>query len=126
MLRVQCSPALLRLTNQLAVTEDVAAPADQVSALVENWMRSCTLQGSLSTKPAHGGKQRKSITAALPSPTAASALAQTDRARAADSASAGSAGDQQHLVLAMPLCLDLVLSNCSTPKLKTAAVTVIK
>lgn len=103
----------------------IAQDETEVDALVMRWMLSSQLQSALPTPRAAavtassaGAQPRKSISLTLPSTAAVAG----DAVGTASETAAGSG----HLVLVIPLCLELILHASVAAHLKATAATVVR
>jgi hypothetical protein len=121
LLRVRSTKAMVRSFNDGSVVSGLPEEASkEVEALLSKWMHSSTLHSAEAGPTASApSKPQKSASVKLSSPTAPSA-AQANHGFPDQEA------DHQHLVLVMPLCLDLVLSPCCAPQLKAVAAAAVK
>lgn len=141
LLRSASTPAMMALVGSIHLEAPAGALA--VDGLVAAWMQSSKVQvqarepsKSDASKSVGSGKSgsigsvtkpRKSVTASSGegSPGIAPASADADASLGSPSRPA-SVAQKGHVVLLLPLCLDLVLSSCSAPDLKAVAVSLIK
>jgi hypothetical protein len=122
LLRVRSTKAMVRSFNDgTAVSGQPEEDSREVGALLSKWMHSSTLHSAEAGPTACApSKPQKSASVKLSSPTAPSA------AQAGHGFAEQGEADHQHLVLVMPLCLDLVLSPCCAPQLKAVAAAAVK
>lgn len=148
LLRSASTPAMMALVGSIeAPAADNGTPA--VDALVAAWMQSSKVQvqaretsktdasksagakGAAASAGKSGAgsatKPRKSVTTGSGegSPGMAPTSAEAETSSASPSRPS-SVAEKGHVVLLLPLCLDLVLSSCSAPDLKAVAVSLIK